>query len=272
MKGRMLFYLLLLLFAIAAMLTLRNCRAGSTYDRNRRAGGDTINVAIEYSPMSLYKYGDTLGGFNYDLIREIAAGKGMKLKFHPLSTLALGLDGLAEGKYDIIVADVANTTQLENKVIFTEPTFLDRQVLVQLKDSITHKAPITQQLQLAGDTVYVPDDATLISRIHALGREIGDTIPVKVIPEYGAEQLFVLTAKGQLPRTVVNESMARRLQKSYPEVDASLGISFTQFQSWLLSPDKRELADRVSKAIKEYKQTPAYRQLLSRYHLTQPSK
>ena len=57
--------------------------------------------------MSLYRYDDTLGGFNYDVIREIARQKGLPLKFHPLTNISQGLDGLDSHKYDILVADVA---------------------------------------------------------------------------------------------------------------------------------------------------------------------
>ena len=42
------------------------------------SSGDTIDVGIEYSPLSLYSFGDTLGGFNYDLMRELNGGKQAK--------------------------------------------------------------------------------------------------------------------------------------------------------------------------------------------------
>lgn len=265
-RGRLSLYLLLLIFVVAVMVMLRECsmaERGSA--RNRPAGGDTLNVAIEYSPMSLYRYADTLGGFNYDVMRAVAAQAGMDVKFHPLNTVARALEGLEEGRYDVVVANVANTVEMQNRVRFTEPTFLDRQVLVQLCDSATGKPRITSQLQLAGDSVWIPDDATVSERIAALSREIGDSIHAVVTPDYGAEQLVMLTATGQVPRAVVNEAVARRLASRYPRVDTSVGISFSQLQSWMVAPSNAALADTLSANLRRFKATPAYRSLLRRY-------
>lgn len=45
-------YLLLLLIAIGLMIGLRQCSARNLPERSEKvAGGDTINVAIEISPM-----------------------------------------------------------------------------------------------------------------------------------------------------------------------------------------------------------------------------
>lgn len=268
MRGRLSLYLLLLAGAVAVMVMLRECSmAGRWSSRNRPAGGDTINVAIEYSPMSLYRYADTLGGFNYDLMRAVAAEAGMDVKFHPLSTVGRALEGLDDGRYDVVVADVAKTVEMQSRVRFTEPTFLDRQVLVQLRDSASGRPLISSQLQLAGDSVWVPDDATLSERLEALSREIGDSIHIIVATDYGAEQLVMLTAMGQVPRAVVNEGVARRLTARYPRVDTSVGISFTQFQSWMVAPANKALADTLDAAIRRYKSTPAYGKLLRRYRL-----
>lgn len=266
-RGRLSAYLILLAIAAIAMILLRECSLPhKSVDRDRRADGDTINVAIEYSPMSLYRYADTLGGLNYDIIRMIAAQKGWQLKFHPLTTLSQGIDGLKTGVYDIVVADMARTTDMDNAVIFTEPTFLDKQVLVQRRDS-TGFPLIKSQLELGGDTVWTPADSPAIERLNNLSGEIGDSIHIMSSEAYGAEQLVMLTALGQIDLSVVNESTAKRLLEQYPELDTSLGISFTQFQSWILSPEKKMLADSVSVAIKEFKSTPAYSSLLSRYKL-----
>lgn len=267
-KGRAYLYLILLLIAVAVMLVLRECSLRPQYsDRTRVAGGDTLNVAIEYSPLSLYRYADTLGGFNYDTFRAIAARKGWEVKFHPLSTLSQGLKGLDESKYDVVVADVARTAGMEGRYIFTEPSYLDRLVLVQLRDSATGKAPITSQLQLAHDTIWTAPDSPVATRLENLSREIGDSIYMLTDPDLGAEKLIMLTALGQIPRAVVNKGVAKKMAKDYPSIDYSVEISFTQFQSWVLRRDRKALADSISSALSDFKETPAYRKLVKRYAL-----
>lgn len=267
-RGRTLLYVLLLVTALACMVLLRECSIFRSYRvSDRPASGDTLDVAIEYSPMSLYRYADTLGGFNYDVIREIARQKGLPLKFHPLTNITQGLEGLDSHKYDILVADVARTTDMQDRVIFTEPSFLDKQVLVQPCDSVTRKGKIRSQIDLGSDTVWVPKGSPAVSRLYNLSREIGREIPVKESDEYGSEQLFMLTSLGEIPMAVVNEATALRLAKDYPQVDVSLGISFTQFQSWLIARDRKQLADSINAALTDFKNTDGYAQLAKRYKL-----
>ena len=66
----------LLAVAVLLMIMAKTCSAPAVYDsRHRPSGGDTVDVAIEYGPLSLYRYNDTLGGFAYDFIRhQLVAG------------------------------------------------------------------------------------------------------------------------------------------------------------------------------------------------------
>ena len=104
-------YLLLLLIAIGLMIGLRQCSARNLPERSEKvAGGDTINVAIEISPMGVTTLGDTLGGYYYDLINKLASKHGRPLKFHPFTQLQTALTGLDEGRYQLVVSDIPITS------------------------------------------------------------------------------------------------------------------------------------------------------------------
>ena len=161
--------------ALGAMYSLRRCGHSDVPPRHVSSGGDTIDVAIEYSPMSFYRYEDTLGGFNYDLLRIIARDHGLTLKFHPIVSLSQSLGYIEDNTYDILAADLPATADFKDNYNLLEPVLLDRQVLVQRRDS-TGEAPVKSQLDLAGDTVWVVEGSSVKSRIVNLGHEIGDTI------------------------------------------------------------------------------------------------
>lgn len=55
------------------------------------------------------------------------------------------------------------------------------------------------------------------------------------------------------------------MAKDYPDVDISTDISFTQFQSWIVSNKRPEMRDSIDKWIKEIKLTPEYKELEKRY-------
>ncbi|MDE7151454.1 MAG: transporter substrate-binding domain-containing protein [Candidatus Amulumruptor sp.] len=255
--------LALLLVAVGAMWMLKVCsHPRGDGMRDLPSGGDTIDVAIEYSPLTFYQLGDTIGGFDYDLLRTIGREGGIKFKFHPVSAISGALEGLSDGLYDIVVADAPSTAEMTDKYRFTEPAFLDRQVLVQRRDS---GAMISTALELAGKRVWVPAESPAALRLANLAAEIGDSIHVMTDSLYGSEQLVILTATGEIERAVVNERIARAMAADYPDIDISTGISFTQFQPWILRRDDGELAARIDTLLVRFKATPAYSDLHLRY-------
>ena len=98
-----------------------------------------------------------------------------------------------------------------------------------------------------------------------LSHEIGDTIIIRHDSIRSAEQLFMLTAMGKIPRAVINEAKATLLAKDYPEVDISTPVSFTQFQSWVVNKSDSVLADTLDAQIRRFKETPEYEALVRRY-------
>ncbi|MEZ3598165.1 MAG: transporter substrate-binding domain-containing protein [Paramuribaculum sp.] len=264
--GRLSLYLGLLLAAFITMWLIRTCSIPSPFSKagTKPSGGDTLDVAIDYGPMSLFTYDDTLGGFNYDMIRGMATANGLKVKFHPVTIPGCSIEGLENGLYDIVVSDIAATAEASENVVFTEPVYLDKQVLVQKKDSLGN-TEVSSQLDLAGREVWVTSGSPSAMRLRNLSAEIGDTILVKEDPDYGSEQLVMMVAVGDIPLAVVNEKTALRLAGEYPGIDVSTAISFTQFQTWALRKKEMELTDSVNSMIKRYKQTDGYKDLLRRY-------
>ena len=263
--GKVALYAILLVVVIGIMFSLKKCNYATVASPSLSSGGDTIDVAIEYSPLSIYTYNDTLGGFNYDLLRVIADSHHLNLKFHPVVTLKDALKGIEEGRYDILAAALPMTAEDQERYLFSQPVYLDRQVLVQLKDSITGECRVKSQLELAGDTVWIVEGSPIATRVSNLAREIGDTIYTIQEPLYGAEQLFLMTATGEIKQAVINERIARELSPSYPNVDISTDISFTQFQSWILNKENTALADSLNRWLSAAKETPAYKSLEQRY-------
>lgn len=271
-KNNAVILLLGLAVALGAMFSLRRCASGNdSGSEPKPSGGDTIDVAIEYSPLSLYRYDDTLGGFNYDLLRMIALRHGLTLKFHPVVSLSQSLGYVDSKVYDILAANLPATADFKDRYRFSEPVALDRQVLVQLKDSITGEVKVKTQLDLAGDTLWVVEGSSVKSRIVNLGSEIGDTIYMRYEPEYGPEQLFMMVALGEIDNAVVSENVAEEMGKNYPGVDISTDISFTQFQSWVVGDKRPELADSLDRWIRSFKESDDYLILLKRYKIPRSS-
>lgn len=253
----------LTLIAIGIIVTVKGCSSpvpghGYEYVRGR---GDTINVAIDYSPMSLYRFGDTLAGFNYEMMKDMAALYGDNVKFYPVASVNEALDELKAGKYDVVISDLPITASRREAFRFTEPVYLDKQVL------ISRDSTITSRLDLGGKEVWTLEGSPAAERLQNLSREIGDTIILRHDSIRSAEQLFMLTAMGKIPFAVINAAKAVHLAKDYPDVDISTPVSFTQFQSWVVNKDNPALADTLDAQITRFKSTPQYTELLKHYML-----
>lgn len=258
-------YLLLLVLAIGLMLMLRLCSSKRIGPRpDTFAGGDTINIAIEISPASYYFAGDSLNGDYYNILKQIsaAAPDSAPLPFHfiPFTRVEDAVNWLDEGRCQLVVGDIPITTELRQKYIFLDPVAIDRQVLVQLRDTLSADTLATgstrfihNQFELGGREVRVAKGSPYVQRLRNLSREIGDTIYVVEDAEYSPEQLTIMTATGEVPLSVVSESTAKRLASHYPNLDYSVAISLNQFQSFLLMPRDSLLRDRLNLALKQIK-------------------
>ena len=266
-KGQVLLYVALLVLVCASMLALRHCQGQPTTPvaaTGKASGGDTIDVAIEYSPTTCYTYADTLGGFDYDLMRLISSLSRRPVKFHTIVALEAALSGLDSGLYDVVVAQFPLTRSRKGKYLFTDAVYVDNQVLVQRRLPGGGLA-VRSQLDLAGDTVMIVAGSPMAERIASLSREIGDTIHTVAEREYGPEQLVMMVAAGEVRYAVVNRAIAVAMAARVKGIDASVPISMTQFQSWILRKDEGSLRDILNSWLRAAKSGGAYGALHKRY-------
>lgn len=273
--GRIGLYLALLAVAVAVMVGLKQCTTGASSD-NADAEVDSLalRVAIEYSPLAVEARGDTLAGFGYELIRALEADTAFgRVKFFPVASARSALADLDSGLYDMVVAELPMTAVMKRKYLFSKPVYLDRQVLVQPLDSLGNPL-VADQLDLGHRRVAVAKGSAAETRLHSLAREIGDSILIEPDSIYGPEQLVMLVNAGERPMAVVNAALAHKLAPQFPQLDMNLDISLTQFQAWVVSRRPslrgRNVGASFDSALTRFMASPAYTELLNRYHLSPP--
>ncbi|MDE6378604.1 MAG: transporter substrate-binding domain-containing protein [Duncaniella sp.] len=257
-----LFVIVLAVLAIGVAAAVMHSHGGASRGAAavyNRGDGDTVNVAIAYSPMSLYRYGDTLGGLNYDIMKALAREYGMAVKFHPVTSAATALERLGRGDYDILMADIPVTASIKERYRVSVPVYTDHLVLVSCDSTLT------SALQLAGKEVWVVKDSPAAERLENLAREIGDSIDIRSSDDYNAEQLVMLVSAGVIPRAVVNRAVAQSLMPDCPDLKIATRISLSQFQSWFFRKDERALADTIDARLERFQTTPAYRDIIAQW-------
>lgn len=264
-KGRVILYFCLLVAVSCVMILLRFCDNKKIYARNEEGNscGDTIDVAIVYSPMNYYMYEDTLGGFNYDLLRLISERYGVIVRYWPIVSLQASIEKLRSGSYDILVS-LPIDNALKRDFRYTSDVGLDRQVLVQRRcDDGT--LDIVSSLDLANKEVHIEADSPVGFRMKNLMREIGDSIYIIEHKNLSSEYLFLKVASGEFDYAVVNERIVEPLLTAYPNISIDTPISFTQFQAWLVNKEDTILLSKLNQWISEIKKDAAYGLLKARY-------
>ena len=268
-KGKLPILISLLILVLSSMWLLDRCsrsKESPIANSFSHPDGDTIAVAIEMSPTSYFFSGDTAVGFDYEMLNAIDKAHNLNLVFQPFAPVDYALDGLRNGDFDVVVATLPASGSLQKEFLSTNDVFVDRQVLVRLKDNTSDSTEmVPSQIHLLKDTVWTTDSSPFRDRLSNLSNELGDTIYVMSDPEYNAEQLVILTALGEIKQAVVNETVARKIAADYPQIDISTPVSMSQFQPWLLPKSKTELRDSLNCWIEQFKQTPDYQRLTEKY-------
>lgn len=265
-KHQLYVYIALLVVVVGIMVWLYPKTTGyhpRSYEEIEADG--VLRIVTDYTPLSYYLEGDSLAGFDYELARMVGQRSGLAVEITPEVNLSKSIDGLEKGQYDIIARQLPVTSEIKEELAFTVPIQLNKQVLVQRKESETGEKPIRNQLDLAGKTLYIVSDAPTRLRINNLAREIGDTIYIQEEKTYGAEQLIMMVATGEIEFAVCDKAIALQMSKDYPQIDCNTDISFTQFQAWALRKNDSILLDSLNKWITDIQKEDRYKKLYDSY-------
>ena len=234
---------------------------GHPRDYAEIAAEGIIHASTEYNSISFYVDDDTLSGFHYELIEAFARDHGLQAAISPEMSFNKRLEGLADGKYDVIAYGILATSELKDSLLLTTPIVLNKQVLVQRKlENVPDSSLfIKSQLDLAGKTLHIVKGSPSILRIRNLGNEIGDTI-------YVEEILIALVAHGDIDYAVCDESIARTAADSIPQIDINTAISFTQFYSWGVNKQSPILLDSLNTWLDSFKKGKEYKKIYKRYY------
>lgn len=232
-----------------------------------KSAGDTLDIAIQVSPLSYCIDGDSIRGLDYEMITAMAAANRRPVKLHPFAPLPYALRGLRQGRFDIVISALPSTRRLRDSVLLSAPLYLDRQVLVQRR---ADTAAVASPQDLARREVWVADGSPAADRIRNLAAEIGAPITVRTQPGRSAEHLVMLVAARRIPNAVAAEGLARRMAAADTTLSCDTPVSFTQFQTWAVAPADTATLRLLDTWIARFRKTPAYRHLLDRYGMTAP--
>lgn len=231
-------------------------------------------VAVtDFNSTNYFLYKGEPMGFQYELLREFTGYLGIDLEIITENHLDHAFSFLKSGEADLVAIGLTVTSARKEEIMFTEPIFQTRQVLVQRKPrnwrSMTEEALdrhlIRNQLDLANKSIYVQQNSIHQERLLSLAGEIGDTIKIIAVP-YESEDLIKNVANGEIEYTVCDENIARVNATYYPDIDVNTPISFPQNIAWGVRRENSEmLLKELNDWIATYRMTTGFALLYAKY-------
>ncbi|HLP06084.1 MAG TPA: transporter substrate-binding domain-containing protein [Paludibacter sp.] len=223
-----------------------------------------LSVLTDSGRMGFSVKGDSVSGFQYEIVKAFADTLGLELVVTEQSDLKACMEDLNSGDYDIIADFVPITTEWKGQALFTNPLFVSRQVLVQR--FVTDSTLVTIPHQLANDSVFIPLNSAYKMRLMHLSDEIAEPVHIIEMKNMGTEQLVRMVAEGKIKNTICDEKFAKILKLQYPDIDISFPIGFEQQQAWVVHLKSPLLLARLNEFLSDFIGSSAYWEIYSKYH------
>jgi membrane-bound lytic murein transglycosylase F len=251
----------------------------SERDLNEIKEEGVVRVVTNYNSTNYFVYKGTPMGYQLELLQEFSNYMGLKLDVTINNDLSTNYRNLKKGAIDIIASNLAATLEKNDGIRFSEPHSFSRQILVQQRyqpdngntGNREYNKLIRNQLNLAGETIYVQKESAYAKRLRNLAQEIGDSINIVEIADYEVEQLIGLVASGEIKYTVCDENLARVNLNYYPNLDVETAISFPQKLSWAVRSTSPDLLNVIDNWLISFKKTARYNQIYQKYYLNKRS-
>ncbi len=253
--------------------------SGTNTDKRKKSGAilnqikenKTLRVVVDYNSTNYFVYRARPMGFQYELLKRLAADLDVKLEIVISNNLQETFSGVNEGRYDLIAKNLTVTKKRSRMVNFTHPLQQTHQVLVQ-RNVDNEGQLIRNQLDLAGKTIYVQKNTSYYRRLVNLSEEIGKDIDIRQDTIYGVEQLVALVAKGEIDYTVCDENVAMVNRTYYPNLDIATPISFSQNIAWAVRKGSKEWLKYLNNWIEDFVKSPEYEYIYFKYFLSPRTK
>jgi len=226
-----------------------------------------LSVLTDSSSIGFSIKGDTVSGFQYEIVKAFADSLGLELVISEKNDVKDCIEQLGQGDYDIIANFIPVTTEWKKNALFTTPFFTSREVLVQRKNTDSYRSKfIRKHSELANDTIYIPVNSPFKMRLNHLSDEIAEPIHILEIRNKSSEQMVRMVAIGKIKLTICDEQFAQKLKLKYPNIDVSLPVSFSQQQAWVVHPGSPKLLEKLNEFLDDFIGSSAYWNIYRKYY------
>lgn len=236
--------------------------------------GELIAIT-SYSPLSYFVYRGEVMGYEYELLHLLGEYLDIPVRIELAADFEEMIQMLENGEGDLIAYGMTMTSDRKERLAFTNPFNITRQVLVQRKPDqwrqmMLHQIErelIRNPLELSGKTIYVRRGSAYVDRLYNLSNEIGSEIHI-VEAEQGVitEELIGRVAEGKINYTVADENIARIKSAFYQNLDVSTAVSLPQHTAWAVRPSSPVLLDTINQWLEKARSQTDFYVIYNKYY------
>lgn len=255
-----------LLLLVGVFAVVRN-KQNEVHDLPSILESGRLAVLTDSSRLGFSVKGDSVYGFQYEIVKAFADTLGLELVVTEKNDLKACIEDLKSGDYDIIARFIPVTTEWKKDALFTIPLFTSKQVLVQRvgSDSLQTKL-IKNHLDLANETIYIQENSPHKMRLQHLSNEIANPIQLVEMKSKSTEQMVQLVSLGKIKYTICDEQIVQQLKLQYPNIDVSLPIGFEQEQAWAVHSESPLLLKELNNFLNDFIGSSAYWKIYRKYY------
>ena len=236
--------------------------------------GDTLRALTVYSGTSYFLYKGRPMGYEYELLKRFADYLDVELEMVVVENLDELIDKLNKGQGDILAYGLAITEDRKELVAFSNYLYLTKQVLVQKKPDnwrtmywrTLENSLIQDAIELLQDTVAIREGSSYNERIANLSAELGGNIYVQELSgQMTTEEIIKQVATGKIRYTIADNNIAKIVASSYPVLDISVPVSFSQRIAWATRKNSPKLLQATNLWLEDIKKEVDYNVIYNKY-------
>jgi len=233
-----------------------------------------LRALVAYSATGYFLYKGQPMGYEYELLKRLAAYLDLELEVRVVQDLDQMLEILQSGQVDLVAHGLAITRERKEEVAFTDYLYLTKQVLVQRKPANWRQRTLDQiratlvqdPVDLIGDTVSVRKNSSYLDRLENLSREIGGTIVIDTLEgNLSTDEIIKMVVDKRIKYTVADRNLAHINASSYPILDVSVPVSFSQRIGWAVRKNAHELQQALDAWLLQEKKSDEFYYIYNKY-------